>query len=84
MLPWVPMDVVEASLQIQFIFYRVLPKTWLPGSSFSVPSLGRRDDCFRQTFIQPAHGKFLFDSLYSHRVVFVRSRQSHDEMPVVG
>jgi hypothetical protein len=83
MLPWVPMDVVYAPLEVFLVADCVLSKTWLPNPTSSLLLLSRRDVRFGAAAGKPMPGKQLLDSPPSCRIIGITLWQSPNCVQVI-
>ena len=79
----VPMDVVDAPLEVFLITDRMLPKTRLPNPASSFLLLRRRNVCFGATAGNPMVREQLLDSLPSRRIIGVALWQDPNHLQVI-
>src|SRR5436305_5696685 len=84
MLAWVPMNVIDAALEVFLVPNGVLPVSLLPDSSHRAlpPRLGLRQ--FHSPALQPALREFLLDSPPACRVTSVADRQTPNGVEMTG
>src|SRR4051794_17765994 len=83
MLPRVPMDVIDASLQIVLILNRVLPVSLLPNASIPLAATRLGLPQFATTGFQPRFRELFFDAHPAHGITVVAGRQRPDGVPMI-
>ena len=84
MLARVPVNVIDAPLEIVFVAQRVLPISSLPHAAHSVSPTRDRLNSLTAASVQPALCEFLLDAGPAQRVLLVAWRECPDRVPMVG